>query len=66
MIIKELFDKYLKRAEELFTSDEVVHSMNGAVLVRTDQAEFDLKTVLLTEVEEYCKEVGFEVKKVFF
>ncbi|KKL97066.1 hypothetical protein LCGC14_1838190 [marine sediment metagenome] len=66
MIIKELFDKYLKRAEGLFSSDNVVYSMNGSVLTRTDLAEFDLKTILLTEVEIYCKEVGYEVEKVFF
>ena len=62
---KTIINKYLNRNKDIINSLEIVHSMNAAVLLKSDFAEFELKDIVLKELNDYCKDKGYEIEKVF-
>jgi hypothetical protein len=67
MNLKEIIRKYFKRNKSYIHSDNIVHEMNGVVLVKTNDQISDFHSSMIEEVIVYCKDNGFdEISKVVF
>ena len=62
----KLLKKHFKRNKKYFSCKNILHKMNGIVLLKTSDALFALNGVFIDEVVEYCKKQGYEVEKVVF
>lgn len=58
MIIRRLINKYLKRNAKTIDSDNTILEMNGIVLLRSNDKDFDFKSTVIDEVKQYCSENG--------
>ena len=63
---REILDKYLKRNKDYLLSDNVIHEMNGVVLIKTQNAIFDFYGLVIDDVIAYCKNVGCKPNKIVF
>jgi len=66
MKFREIIKKYLNRNEEILYSDNIVHEMNGVVLVNTNEAIFDFYGLMIDEVTGYCIGQGVVPDKIVF
>ena len=67
MNLKEMIKKYFKRNKDYIYSDNIVHEMNGVVLIRAQNQMFDFNSALIEEVQAYCKHNGFDtIDKIIF
>ena len=62
MIIRTLVDKFLKRNEITIDSGNIILQMNGVILLKSGDKDFDFKSTVINEVQQYCSENG--VKKI--
>jgi protein-arginine kinase len=60
LIIRTLIDKYLKRNAKTIDSDNTILEMNGIVLLRSNDKDFDFKSTVIEEVRQYCSENGVD------
>ena len=58
MIIRRLINSYLKRNAKTIDSDNTILEMNGIVLLRSNDRDFDFKSTVIEEVKLYCSENG--------
>lgn len=61
-MLKTLIDKFLKRNKQSINSDNIVLEMNGVVLLKSGDKDFDFKSQVVEEVQDYCHENG--IKKI--
>ena len=67
MNFKGIIKKYFKRNKKYIYSDNIVHKINGVVLVKTNDQISDFHSDMIREVVAYCKNNGFEqIDKVVF
>lgn len=66
MNLKEIIRKYFKKNKEYIYSDNIVHEMNGVVLINTNEKIFDFNSDMVDDVKKYCEDVGFKIDKVVF
>jgi hypothetical protein len=67
MNFKEIIKKCFKRNKNYIYSDNIVHEMDGVVLVRTNDQMFDFNSDMVEDVVRYCKDNGFDhIDKVVF
>lgn len=65
--LKDIVKKYFKRNRKYISSDNILHEMNGVVLVRTNNQIFDFHSAMIEEVQAYCINQGFgKVDKIIF
>lgn len=57
-MLRKFIDKFLKRNEKSIDSDNIILEMNGVVLIRSNDADFDFKSTVIEEVAQYCSEYG--------
>jgi hypothetical protein len=56
MVIRDLINKFLKRNKDSIDSENVIFEMNGVVLLKSNDADFEFKSATINEVLEYCEE----------
>ena len=67
MNLKEIIKKYFKRNKNYIYSDNILHEMNGVVLIDTQNKIFDFHSNMIDEVKVYCKSQGYnQIDKVIF
>lgn len=67
MKFKEIVKKYFERNKHYIYSDNIVHEMNGVVLIETNKKLFYFNSDMVDEVKKYCKDNGFRnIDKVVF
>ena len=66
MNFREILGKYLNSNEEVLYSDNIIHEMNGVVLVQTNEAIFDFYGLMIDEVRGYCIGQGIVPDKIVF
>ena len=59
MIIRELINKFLGRNKQSIDSTNYILKMNGAILVESNDADFNFKSTVIKEVIQYCTSQGF-------
>lgn len=59
-MIRKLIDKFLKRNKKSIDSTNNILEMNGAILVGSNDADFNFKSTVILEVTQYCKEQGID------
>ena len=65
--LQNIIHKYFRRNKRYIASKNVVHEMNGVVLVKSNNAIFDFHSLLIDEVINYCKQQGFnDIDRVIF
>ncbi len=62
MRIREKIANFAKRVAKYIDSEEVILEMNGIVLLKSHDKDFDFKSTVVEEVQQYCSENG--IKKV--
>ena len=60
MIIRKLMNKFLIRNVKTIDSNNTILEMNGVVLLRSNDKDFDFKSTVIEEVKQYCSENGIE------
>lgn len=63
---QDVLAKYFKRNRKDLFSNNVVHEMNGTVLVKTGADLFDVNGTMIDEVTEYCNQQGYLLDKIVF
>ena len=61
-MLRTLIDKFLKRIDKSIDSDNIILEMNGVVLLKSGDKDFDFKSTVIKEVTDYCAEYG--IKKI--
>lgn len=61
-----LLKKYSNRNRKYFSSKNVLHEMNGVVLFKTSNAIFDFNGIVIDEIIDYCKGIGYKPDKIVF
>lgn len=59
-MIRELTYKYLNRNAKSIDSDNTILEMNGIVLLKSNDKDFDFKNTVVEEVKQYCSENGID------
>jgi len=59
-MLKKLIDKFLKRNSKSLESSNIIHEMNGVVLLNSGDKDFEFKNTVVNEVVKYCSNVGIE------
>jgi len=62
----EKFIGKLQRVKQKYDLGEVVHDIDGMVLTKVCDVNFDSDNIIAQEIRKYCKEQGFEIDKIFF
>ena len=63
---QDVLAKYFKRNRESLLSHNIVHEMNGVVLVNTSIAIFNFNGTMIDEVIAYCTKQGYPPDKIIF
>ncbi len=61
-MLRTLIDKFLKRNKKSIDSGNIILEMNGVILLKSGDKDFDFKSTVINEVQQYCSENG--VKKI--
>ena len=56
LIVRNLINKFLKRNEKIIDSNNVILDMNGIVLLKSCDKDFEFKTTAVEEVRRFCSE----------
>jgi hypothetical protein len=59
-VIKKLINKFIERIQAPLNSEDILLEMNGVVLTESNDKDFDLKSTVINEVQEYCAKHGVE------
>lgn len=58
MTIREKIANFAKRIVKYIDSEEVILEMNGVVLLQSQDKDFEFKSTVVEEVQQYCAEHG--------
>lgn len=65
-MFKDLLLKYFKKNKKQLFCKDIVHEMDGSVLMKTSYEQFKFNNILMDEIKKYCKEQGYDIDEVLF
>ena len=63
---KQIIKKYFKRNRKYLLSKNILHEMNGGVLLKINDDIFNFNGEMAEEVRAYCRNEGYEIDKIVF
>ena len=61
-----ILEKYFNRNKKFLFSENIIHEMNGVVLYKTNNALFDFHGIVIDDIINYCKGLGYKPDKILF
>ncbi|HUS50671.1 MAG TPA: hypothetical protein VMZ91_10930 [Candidatus Paceibacterota bacterium] len=64
--LTDIIKKYFRRNKKYIFSKNILHEMNGVVLLKANDSIFDFNGEVVDEIKEYGKNLGYKIDKVIF
>jgi len=64
--LTDVIKRYFDRNKKYIFSENILHEMNGIVLLRANDKIFDFNGEVVDEIKEYGEKLGYKINKVIF